>query len=79
MNERFLSEKLDELASRLEVVAMYFPGYDDNHEEVQNIAKELHKLSKETYAPGNSVSWTDVKPKTMKKTYTDKTGRKLPF
>lgn len=79
MNERTLSEKLDDLATRLESVVQYFSGYDDNHEEIENIAQELRKLSKETFAPGNSVSWSDIKPQTNKKVYTDKSGKKLPF
>ena len=68
MNERNLSEKLEELARRLE------DGHD-RHE----IAQELRKLSTEKYAPGNSASWKDIAPQ-KNKSYTDKkTGRKLPF
>lgn len=78
MNERTLSEKLDALATRLEYIAQFFPGYNDNHEEVENIIAELRQLSKENYAPGNSLSWKDVKSKSSK-SYTDKSGRKLPF
>lgn len=66
MNQRDLSEQLEELARRLE------DGHDRNE-----IAKELRKLSVEKYAPGNSVSWKDLK--SPKSTKIDKLGRKLPF
>ena len=79
MNERSLSEKLDALALRLETVIQYFSGWDDYHDEAEDIVKELRQLSKETYAPGNTVSWADLKPKAANKTYTNKSGRKLPF
>jgi hypothetical protein len=73
MNQRDLSEKLDELAMTLRTCC-------GNDEIIQDVADELRKLSKENYAPGNSVSWSDLKPKTVNKKFTDpKTGRKLPF
>lgn len=68
-NERDLSEKLAALADALE------DGHD-RHE----IVKELRKLSNEKYAPGNSQTWAEIKPKSSKtKTYTNKSGRNLPF
>jgi hypothetical protein len=77
VNDRDLSEKLEELARRLETVV---DGSLFNLEtEVAAITQELRELSKQKYAPGNSVSWSDVKPKSTKKIYTDGKGRKSPF
>ncbi len=73
MNDRDLSEKLDAIASKLEVLST-------DHIELIPIIKELRELSNEKYAPGNSLTWTDVNPKAVKKVYMDKTtGKKLPF
>lgn len=58
MNERELSEKLDDIASRLERCDNVYQAYD--------IAEEIRKLSNEKYAPGSSLSWDAVKPKTAK-------------
>ena len=77
MNERSLSEKLEDLALRLE--ESYEWRELNAWQEIEKIIVELRQLSKENYAPGNSMSWTDVKPKTVKKTFTDKSGKKLPF
>lgn len=69
-SERELSERLEELADRLEYAA-------GDWDKTMDIAEEIRKLSTEKYAPGNSMSWKDVKPKkTVKK---DKFGRELPF
>lgn len=68
MNMRDLSEKLEELAVRL-----------DNGHDRDEIAKELRALSNQTYAPGNGQSWADIAPKSTKKTFTDKQGRVTPF
>lgn len=77
-NERELSEKLESLAYKLDEIAdSDLPNW---FTEIREIASELRKLSKENYAPGNGLSWGDVKPNSTKKTYTDKkTGKKLPF
>lgn len=72
MNSRELSEKLDVLAFELE-------DPDVSRETLDYIAKELRQLSNEKYAPGNGLSWSDVKPKPVNKTFTDPSGRKLPF
>lgn len=78
MNQRELSEKLEELAVKLEGW-----GEDDDVPEsvIFGVAKELRKLSKENYAPGNGLSWEAVQPKTVKKQggFISKTGRNLPF
>ena len=69
MNSRELSEKLDALATRLE----------SEPDDFMAIAAELRQLSNEKYAPGNSVTWAEIKPKSTNKTYTDKSGKKSPF
>lgn len=74
MNSRELSEKLDSLATRLTKAGDV--GYRKIMEEV---AEELRNLSNQSYAPGNGMSWNDVKPKSVNKTFTDKSGKKLPF
>lgn len=72
MNQRDLSEKLDKLATRLEEAEEWL--------DVKKIVTELRRLSNENYAPGNSVSWADLKPKSVNKKFTDKTtGKELPF
>ncbi len=70
MNQRDLSEKLDELARRLE-----------DEFDCYEIAAELRKLSNENYAPGNSTTWEAIKPKPVKKQggFISKTGKNLPF
>lgn len=73
MNERSLADQLNELAEQLENSGTH--GFSN----VWDIAQELRKLASKNYAPGNSVSWSDIKPKSTKKLYTDKQGRKLPF
>lgn len=75
MNSRELSEKLDELATKLDKAG------DVGYRKIMNeVAEELRKLSNEKYAPGNSLSWSDVRPKSVNNTFTDtKTGKKLPF
>ncbi len=76
MNQRALSEKLEELAIILESLG----DVDGITDTCYNVAQELRKLSNENYAPGNGVSWADIKPKTVNKTFTDKkSGKKLPF
>lgn len=74
MNERELSLKLDEIASLLEI---------DNHPStIERVIKELRKLSNENYAPGNSLSWDAVKPKTAVKKqggFISKSGKTTPF
>lgn len=72
MNERTLSERLESLAIQLE-------ASEGDYDIVVDIAKELRKLSTETYAPGNSLSWRDVKPPKKNATRTDKFGRVQPF
>lgn len=76
MNQRDLSQKLEELATQLEAW-----GNDDDISDgvVFKVAEELRKLSNENYAPGNGMAWSDIKPKAAKKTFTDKSGKKLPF
>lgn len=76
MNSRELSEKLDSLATELESC---LGGDKKDLEIVAEIAKELRTLSNQSYAPGNGMSWNDVKPKATNKTFTDKNGKKLPF
>lgn len=73
MNQRDLSEKLDALAAKLEAERY------QRSDTVQEVIDELRKLSTENYAPGNSVSWADLKPKSVNKKFTDKTGKRLPF
>jgi len=73
MNQRELSQKLEELASLLEV--------DSHPSTIEKIVGELRKLSNENYAPGNSLSWDAVKPKQVKKQggFISRTGKNLPF
>lgn len=71
-NERELSEKLAEIASVLENLT------GDNEAVCYDLAQQLKKLSNEKYAPGNSVAWKDVKPKSSKKSYSQ-SGRQMPF
>lgn len=78
MNSRELSEKLDELATRIEDKAKEI----DYSEDLKDIAAELRILSNQNYAPGNSLSWDAVKPKPVVKTqggFISKTGKKMPF
>lgn len=75
-NERDLSEKLADIADRLEKVNLSLEG---NEVAIASIAAEIRTLSNEKYAPGNSQTWKDIKPKSSKKTYTDKSGRITPF
>lgn len=72
MNQRDLSEKLDELATRL---------VDANEDRlaILRIAEELRKLSNENYAPGNGTTWDAITPKNTKKIFKDKLGRTQPF
>lgn len=80
MNERNLSEKLEELANELD--NLNFNGdQEDLINSIWRIEAELRKLSNENYAPGNSLSWDAVKPKPIKSHggYVSKTGKKLPF
>lgn len=80
MNERNLSEKLEILAAQLD--DLNFDGdLDYLKHDVWRIAAELRKLSNETYAPGNSLSWDAVKPKPAKKKsgFVSKSGKRLPF
>lgn len=74
MNERKLSEKLEELADRIH-------EYSEGHvEELLEIESELRKLSNENYAPGNSLSWDAVKPKPKKQGgFISKSGKRTPF
>lgn len=67
MNERELSQRLDELATMLE------EGYDRD-----DIIAKLRKLSNESYAPGNSTTWEAIKPK-KQGGFISKTGKNLPF
>lgn len=77
MNQRDLSEKLDKLATKLEELRY---DSEDLETDLQKVADQLRKLSTENYAPGNSVSWADLKPKSVNKKFTDKTtGKELPF
>lgn len=82
MNQRDLSEKLDELAQKLERLEDHI-RYDlaEDIGSVETIAQELRKLSKENYVPGNSLSWDAVKPnKPTKKTgFVSKGGKRMPF
>lgn len=71
MNERTLSEKLEDIANKLKMCDNVYQAYD--------IADEILALSVETYAPGNSLSWRDVKPPKKNATRTDKNGRIQPF
>lgn len=74
MNQRTLSERLEELATRLQTMI----ASDDEEHTIQTVIDELRKLSTENYVPGNSLSWKEIKPK-ANKTFTDKSGRNLPF
>lgn len=70
MNSRELSERLDQLATRLE----------GNPESYLEIVEELKKLSNQEYAPGNSLSWDAVKPKAVVKSQGGFiSGKRLPF
>lgn len=77
MNERDLSQKLEELAKLLLSV-----GDVDYRKIMEQVAEELLKLSNENYAPGNSLSWNEIKPKPITKPkggFISNTGKKLPF
>ncbi len=63
MNQRDLSEKLERLAISLEMICS---SDSQDHQVVWNIAQELRELSNENYAPGNSVTWDEIKPKKAK-------------
>lgn len=79
MNQRNLSEKLEELANKLEE---WFADDEVSESVIGEVMKELRKLSKENYAPGNSLSWDAVKPKTAKKPqggFISKSGKRMPF
>lgn len=70
MTERELSQKLEELAGKIEEVA----DSDDPNwfRELREIAKELRRLSNQKYVPG-SVSWDDIK------TTAKSTKNRFPF
>lgn len=70
MNSRELSERLEQLADKLEDVA-------GDWDKTMLVAEEVRALSQETYAPGNSLSWQAVAPP-KKKTHTQK-GKRTPF
>lgn len=74
MNSRELSEKLEELATRL-------VDSNDDRLIILQIVEELRALSNQTYAPGNSTTWDAIKPKPTKPTggFVSKSGQNLPF
>lgn len=78
MNERELSAKLERLAISLEAICS---SDNQDHQVVWNVAQELRELSNENYAPGNSLSWDAVKPKTVKRQggFKSKSGKTMPF
>jgi hypothetical protein len=75
MNQRDLSEKLEELANILENES------DEVTQIILYVATELRKLSNENYAPGNSLGWEAIQPKPAKKQggFISKSGKKSPF
>ena len=78
MNQRELSERLEELANQLET---WMNNDEASERIVYEVMQELRKLSTENYAPGSSLSWDTVKPKPVKKPggFISKSGKKLPF
>lgn len=76
MTERELSEKLSELAGRIESNLENLEGRPPAAiwEHLLNVAKELRSLSNEKYTPG-SVTWDDVKKTTLNQPNT----RRFPF
>lgn len=80
MNQRDLSEKLEDLAILLEGIP--YKTIEGDQTIIATVVQELHKLSTENYAPGNSLSWDAVKPKpTVKKKggFVSKSGKRMPF
>lgn len=79
MNQRELSQKLEDLATLLEGIP--YQTVEGDHTVITTVAQELRKLSNENYAPGNSLSWDAVKPKQVKKQggFISNSGKKLPF
>lgn len=79
MNQRDLSQKLEDLATLLEGIP--YQTIEGDQTVITTVAQELRKLSNENYAPGNSLSWDAVKPKPVKKQggFISKQGRNLPF
>lgn len=69
MNQRELSQKLEELARRLEEIS--------NDYGVLEVANELIHLSNQNYVPGSGVTWDAVKPK-KQGGYTQG-GKRTPF
>lgn len=76
MNQRELSEKLEELAKML-----YSVGDIGYRQVMDEVAEELRKLSNENYVPGNSTTWEAIKPKPVKPQggFISKSGKRLPF
>lgn len=79
MNQRELSEKLEDLANKLDEVSDSDSA--DWFRVVRSVSQELRKLSNENYAPGNSTTWDAIRPKAAKPQggFVSKTGKKLPF
>lgn len=77
MTERALSEKLCEIACKMN-------EWIDSVPELSDLANELHTLSEEKFTPG-STSWSDLKAKkgqTSKKKpryLNNPNNRELPF
>lgn len=78
MNSRELSEKLDELATKLEE---WFNDDEIPEGVVREVMRELRKLSTQNYTPGNGTTWEALKTKVTKPPggHVSKTGKKLPF
>lgn len=76
MTERELSEKLSELAGRIESNLENLEGRPPAAvwSNLLDVAKELRQLSNKKYAPG-SVTWDDVKKTALNQPNT----RRFPF
>lgn len=77
MTNRELSEKLCKMACQLNELSA-----EGSTSEMKRVlillAGELHDLSNENYTP-STPTWDSIKPKTKKPTYTNTSGRKMPF
>lgn len=88
MTNRELSEKLSLLGCKIEetIGRRFFPPpdsqeYEQIHEVLLGIARELHALSNENYSP--HTSWAEIKKQVQssntKKKFYDSSNREMPF
>lgn len=63
MTERELSQKLEELAGKIEEYLTNPNGLPPPTiwSHLFDVAKELKSLSNQKYSPGNSMDWSDLK------------------